>query len=696
MFDTHYDLSTTSLGKNIEWRMDAPSTIPIDDASQHIESDEVAYVLLEDCNIYIVGDADKISKLPEATWITVVHFSDSNNSGFEKDSVSPNDPCQRGELVLKPIQQAFTPTTTTTTTTTTESSSSSSSSIENRRIILEIANYNLAFDGTIADMCHSRYCCTAHGNRSDAALMVGLVQTCQCSKHIQIESMQLLLRRVVGDNQNNIQMKQNPHVAALLITFSIPSLDTAELEQHNKPKRNSKPLPPSVQLLYSLLRSDWDCLDHEIMIRLRQPIPLDNSSRYHLRNNGTLIQGRISLFPTKKLSLEELYIRIRGTSNQIWKPHQTSNNTDCWMNSLPEDVLVNHLSPFLRAKSLDCLRLSCTYLHTILRAVVPGLKLRLFQHQITSLEYMRRREIIEFSEEHCLSTNDASSSVAYGGDIHRAITGGVSVGLQSRKDRHRRYRLDQQNGNTYQTSLQGRYHDIVLARKAARGGFLCDEPGLGKSITVLSLILQTFGLYSKTKNDETSSNSIEEFRDENIFLAYWKEETPPIYQRPELNRLIRKLEQSHSLSHCFFYPANSIQASFPDYVNIIKTPICFEEILKRVKLDFYTSDFTLFEADIRLCFENAIHCNPVNHDLHLAAIELLSSFETLLVLFKNDQVKSAKKSFSNATAKPNSSIAAILDNRAKIEHLDSLLTSKATLLVVPGHLLNHWEVSDTK
>ena len=279
---------------------------------------------------------------------------------------------------MKPVLQASTATMTT-------SSSVSTSS----PILLAINHKNLAFDGTIADMCHSKGCCTARGNRSDAALLVGLVQTCQGSEHIQIESMQLLLRHIVGSNQNDTKKEPFRRVAALLITFSIPSLDKAESESHNKHENMSMPLPPSVQLLFSLSRSDWDHLDHDINMRLRVPIPLDDPSSYYLLDDGTLIQERVSLFPPKNFSIHDLYICIQGTSNQIWKPPQTSTKIYCLMNALPEDVLVNHLAPVLQAKSLDCLRLLCTDLHTVLRAIVPGLKLRLFQHQIKSLDFMR-------------------------------------------------------------------------------------------------------------------------------------------------------------------------------------------------------------------------------------------------------------------------------------------------------------------
>ena len=99
--------------------------------------------------------------------------------------------CYRGILIVKPVLQAST------TTMTTSSSSASSP------FLLATNHKNLAFDGTIADMCHSKGYCTARGNRSDTVLLVGLVQTCQRSDHIQIETMQLLLRHIVGSNDND-------------------------------------------------------------------------------------------------------------------------------------------------------------------------------------------------------------------------------------------------------------------------------------------------------------------------------------------------------------------------------------------------------------------------------------------------------------------------------------------------------------
>jgi hypothetical protein len=617
-------------------------------AAECIEADEVGYLLLDDCSVVLLGDSGMV---PRATWIDVSRRADHLRVSSDDDDDSL---CHRGELIVQP------------------------SSCDSLELVSE-----LFFDGTMSDICHANGCCPARGNRSDAALMVGLAHTCE--GHIRIERFQLLVRPW-GESNEPREARQR---AALVITFSIPSLAA---EEQSKSKRVSKALPSSVQLLYSMLRSDWDYLGKE-MIRLQDPIRVNDDFGRQIGNDALLGQERIPLFPPK-LSLEELYIRIRGSSNQSFLLHKGPTQNECIMTSLPEDVLVTHLAPYLQAKSLDSLRCSCTHLHLSLRAVVPGLKLRLFKHQITSLDCMRRREIQELSEDRSLAPT--YPNVAYGGDMHRALTGGASVCMESRTNRQLRYRVDQQFGKAFVTAPRSRRgtDEFSLARKSARGGFLCDEPGLGKSITVLSLILQSFGLQSKTDEEERLGGHSGEFSVDHVFRAYWKEEMTPVYQRPSLTRLLKAVERSHPMTWKFYSPIDPIDDEIDDYFDVVENPICFQSIYSRINTDsYYSDDFTLFEADLKLCFENAILYYPMDHELHVAATELISKCDEILRPFKADQVRSAKKSFSNATAKPNSSIAAILEKRAKAEHLDSLLTSKATLLVVPGYLLNHWEVS---
>ena len=193
-----------------------------------------------------------------------------------------------------------------------------------------------------------------------------------------------------------------------------------------------------------------------------------------------------------------------------------------------------------------------------------------------------------------------------------------------------------------------------------------------------------------------NSSIPKEYCDENIFLVYWKKEKTPAYRRSALVHLFAKLGRCHSLTNCFLNLSNPIGDSCPAYLETINRPISLNMIYNRVNVDFYRFGFRLFEVNFRLCFENEIFYNPVHHELYLAAKELLSRFDVIFTLFKNDQAKSAKKSFSSATAKPTSSAAAILEKRTKMEYLDSILTSKATLLVVPVNMLNYWEVSGNK
>lgn len=60
--------------------------------------------------------------------------------------------------------------------------------------------------------------------------------------------------------------------------------------------------------------------------------------------------------------------------------------------------------------------------------------------------------------------------------------------------------------------------------------------------------------------------------------------------------------------------------------------------------------------------------------------------------FKQSQMRSARKSFSNAMSKPNSRVAALVEEENRRKLLASLISSKGTLIVIPSVLLDHWKV----
>jgi hypothetical protein len=73
---------------------------------------------------------------------------------------------------------------------------------------------------------------------------------------------------------------------------------------------------------------------------------------------------------------------------------------------------------------------------------------------------------------------------------------------------------------------------------------------------------------------------------------------------------------------------------------------------------------------------------------------LRNIFSKSLQDFKQTQIASARKSFSNANSKPNSGVAALIEDESKKRLIGTLAPSKGTLLVVPAVLLEHWKVSE--
>lgn len=101
-----------------------------------------------------------------------------------------------------------------------------------------------------------------------------------------------------------------------------------------------------------------------------------------------------------------------------------------------------------------------------------------------------------------------------------------------------------------------------------------DEPGLGKTITVLSLILQTAGL----STESSISNAVEDDKgadDKTLFDSYWRESVPPDWRRMDLLKLLNKVGKR--------VPRGSL-------------PV--EVLRKRIDSDAYAMDFDKFEQDV--------------------------------------------------------------------------------------------------
>ena len=288
------------------------------------------------------------------------------------------------------------------------------------------------------------------------------------------------------------------------------------------------------------------------------------------------------------------------------QPHVDPNNSTMlsdslsYLTSLPFDILQRKVvQPYFDASTLASLRSTCRYMYHSLRSIVPGLNLQLYNHQVNSLQWMRQRETSRIRNESDCFDDDLNTSSIYNetSDIHRAITGGASVKLCTNPLVNLSHPLcnERQHEVIYidpYTGLEILPNDIKklleLRRNVACGGLLCDDPGLGKTITVLALILQTPMQHCSVISDQSTHESIvnessnQTDDDEKLFELYWSEEISPGYREPYLLKLINDF--------CKKAPS-VVGTSFP-----------INEFRKSIGEDSYGSNFGHFDVAVQYVY----------------------------------------------------------------------------------------------
>ena len=356
--------------------------------------------------------------------------------------------------------------------------------------------YQYPFHGTVQDLLCSD--CSDDDDRrrmkrSDAALLMGLLVACR--DQVQMVQCRVLLRR--SDDDDQLQQR-----SALLFTLAFPHLDVQnEQQQHQTAsvkgggrrsilaapvsrasrQRSTKLLHPALQLLLQLVRSDWKRLEvrQEQLLMLRTTTTSSSSIEQQSKHR--------SFFPAK-MTLGEIYAHIQGSnssgSDRRTRALQNNEEDNSCLSSLPMELLAERVAPFFDSSSLAAVRCCSSFLYHSLRHVVPGLKLKLYSHQISSLSWMRHREASAIrSEADCFQTNNNDDLSLLDGDVHRSVTGGATVRLASKPTS---VSTDTSSSNGVVVRLDScTGHEIELdeslSRSVARGGLLCDDPGLGKT-----------------------------------------------------------------------------------------------------------------------------------------------------------------------------------------------------------------------
>ncbi|KAG5249950.1 SNF2 domain-containing family protein [Salix suchowensis] len=165
----------------------------------------------------------------------------------------------------------------------------------------------------------------------------------------------------------------------------------------------------------------------------------------------------------KRFELHEIFNGLPSMENneQYYssriKPADNSLESGIW--DLNGDILMSILSA-VGPKDLVRVAATCHHLRSLAVSIMPCMKLKLFPHQQAAIEWMLHRERNARVLPHPLYTNLSTED---GFAFHVSTVSGEII-----------------------TGVAPTVRDF-------HGGMFCDEPGLGKTITALSLILKTQG-----------------------------------------------------------------------------------------------------------------------------------------------------------------------------------------------------------
>ncbi|KAG6421810.1 hypothetical protein SASPL_118367 [Salvia splendens] len=218
-------------------------------------------------------------------------------------------------------------------------------------------------------------------------------------------------------------------------------------------------------------RETEDCMDEAITI---QDDNFSCVTNYHY-NLGQCHVIRLnshascSIWNKKKgFELQEIFKSLPSVTMKVDSPcsrilpADSSNECGIWV--LWDDIMIKILTA-LSPNDLVKISLTCRHLNYLAASIMPCMKLKLYPHQQAAVEWMLERERDPKVLQHPLYMSFTTED-GFEFNIN-TVSGEIVTGS-------------------------------VPTIKDFRGGMFCDEPGLGKTITALSLLLKTQGTLAET------------------------------------------------------------------------------------------------------------------------------------------------------------------------------------------------------
>ncbi|RHY43346.1 hypothetical protein DYB30_007085 [Aphanomyces astaci] len=183
-----------------------------------------------------------------------------------------------------------------------------------------------------------------------------------------------------------------------------------------------------------------------------------------------------SLFKSLESPMEACQMAIRPDQ---WYVDRLTHGQSRALTDLPMNVIWDVLK-YLNAREIAVMSMVNSLLQHVTYDTVPGLRLTLFAHQKKALKWMLFRESMSNRQLQCVPFCEVSIPVLTGYG-YRASPHPYMVASW----------IDPVFGRVLAPASSSQHS------RDSRGGFLCDEPGLGKTITMISLLLRTQGTISR-------------------------------------------------------------------------------------------------------------------------------------------------------------------------------------------------------
>jgi len=398
---------------------------------------------------------------------------------------------------------------------------------------------------------------------------------------------------------------------------------------------------------------------------------------------------------------------------------------------LPQELLA-YAGGWLRARDHLAISACCRHMHRAMeRACVPGLRLGLFPHQLASHRWMQWRERGSPGRGMCVMGGAWLGALQPGGPAE--ALGESATICQDQTERVCRVllvsactppkavtvdllTLEVLSGRTADAGhfTSGGDGRLGTAPRFVRGGLLCDEPGLGKTITVVAALLATAGLQPRRAVWLAADAAA---RRDALADRAWAS-LDPTDRRKELLGVMTALRSSCAEWQyaLFENPVDAEKLGLHDYHRTVKNPMDLGTVRARASGGEYAPvpsgrGLAAFAQDVGLTFENAMLYNAApDHAVHAAARFMRDRFRDLMdrggggaagTGLPGQGGRGARRSstcdgflsrLGDRLERAARSAAAIGDEAAisARRRRAALLPSAANLIVVPGPLLQHW------